>query len=513
MRFRLVPALALALCFVCFTGCGGDGQSPRTLYRLIHAVADGGPVDVWLEGNRTKLFEAVAYKDVTEARTLAPGIYNFQLRPAGAAGSTAPIAESGPVEIDDDGGAFTFIAVGLLDVDEPDPDAARILAIEHEFGPMEDLMSVARFVHAAPGAPTLDVELDDNDPDPDDDNDSLVEDLERYTASDPIGVPVDSEDREQVRCYDSELDEFLTAFTTPLLTDQGRYLMIFLGSLEASPRESSAFEMLVVGDDGSVWTVKQNPRIYLMNTVADAPSIDAHFRWLDPQGAPIGIPEELENGLLFGDLGGESAISLVMEPGNYEFSFTIPEDNPYPTVQPLLGSGTTGALLAGQQYLFCVSGRADQTWPFQLVRAQELFSLDQVEPENQDLWRIVHAAPDLTSVVLGRVVNNTFFQMPEFPNAISAGDATAPEGTNIGLAEFALAVVRQTLTDQFGIWDVEPEPGARQFVVLLGSLDGSPAPETFERVRLTTVDTTVMPWALMEHFPIGDPANDPPDPE
>jgi len=514
MRFRLVPFLAFAILFSTLSGCGSGQQKPRTRIRLIHTIVDGGAVDVWLEGNRTKLYENVAYKDVTLAKTLAPGTYNFQIRPAFASSSTDPVAESGPVVIDDDGGAFTLIAAGLVGVDAADPDAARVLAIDHEFGPTGEMTALARFVHVAPGVPTLDVTVDDNDPEPDDDSDQIVSDLERYTASDPVGTPVDADDPEQVQCFDADLDEFLTSFTSPRLMDQGRYLVLFLGGLTVSPREHGAFEMLVVGDDGSVVCVKQNPRIYLMNTVADAPLIDAQYRMIDVFGLPIGLPMPLEDNLVFGDLGGDLSVSLVIEPGNYEFAFTIPEDNPFPTVQGLLGAGETGALLAGQQYLFCVSGRADQTWPFELIRAQELFDLDQVEPETQDLWRIVHSAPDLTSVVLGRIVANVFEPMPEFPLAISPGNTTAPAGTNVGVLDFVLAIVRQNLIDQFGLWEIVAEPAARQFVVLLGSLDGTPTPGTFERVRLTYVDTTSQPWSLFEHFPIGDPANDPPpDPE
>lgn len=270
MRFRLVPVLATALLLVFLAGCGSGKQKPRTLIRLIHAVADADAIDVWIEGNRTKLYENVAYKDVTAVVTLAPGTYNFQIRPAFASSGTDPVAESGPVEIDDDGGAFTLIAAGLVGVPDADPDEARVLAIDHEFGPTGMLKAIARFVHAAPGAPTLDVTVDDNDPAPDDDEDQLVSDLERYTTSDPVGLLIDADDPEQVRCFDADTDEFLTAFTSSRLMDQGRYLVIFLGSLTVSPREHASFEMLVVGDDGSVICIKQNPRIYLMNTVADS---------------------------------------------------------------------------------------------------------------------------------------------------------------------------------------------------------------------------------------------------
>ena len=91
--------------------------------------------------------------------------------------------------------------------------------------------------------------------------------------------------------------------------------------------------------------------------------------------------------------------------------------------------------------------------------------------------------------------------------------SSPPEVTDIGLAEFVFAIVRQTLTDEFGLWDIVPEPAARRFVVLLGSKDGSPEPDAFERVRLTSVDTTTMPWTKMDYFPIGDPANEPAEPQ
>ena len=62
---RIRIALAQTISLVALTGCGGGQKKPRTMIRLIHTIYDGGAVDVWMEGNRTKLYENVAYKDVT----------------------------------------------------------------------------------------------------------------------------------------------------------------------------------------------------------------------------------------------------------------------------------------------------------------------------------------------------------------------------------------------------------------------------------------------------------------
>ncbi|MHC4956433.1 MAG: DUF4397 domain-containing protein [Planctomycetota bacterium] len=509
MRYRPVLFVAIAVLSLGIFGCGSGNQDKRTSIRLVHAIADLGPIDIWLQGNKTKLYENVSYQTVTNTLTLAPGTYNFQVRPAFASSSTAPVAQSGPIEIDEGGGSATIVAAGLIDVPEADPNEARVLALMHNFTTVSQVQAVARFVHAAPGAPDLDLRVENDERVLVEHDDQEVLGLARYTSSDPAGIPVDANDPEQLLVFAATTTDLLSSFTTPLLADQGQYFVIFIGSIEASPRDTDAFEIMVVDQLSNVRIVKQNPRLYVMNTVADAPLISSQYRRLDPEGVPIGIPEPLLADLPFGELGNAESKSILLPPGRYEFTFTIPEDNPFPTVQPLLGAGDTGELLAGEQYLVCASGRADQTFPFELITAEEKFDLNVVNPETKSFWRIVHSAPDLTSVVLGEIINNEFFQLPEFPTAISPGQTTEPTGTDIGILSFFLAIVRQADTEEFGIWDVEPEPEARDFVVLLGSKDATPEPpESIEHVRLIFVDTTMQPWSTETQDPLPVPIPD-----
>ena len=299
----------------------------------------------------------------------------------------------------------------------------------------------------------------------------------------------------------------MRGFTTGPLPIEGEFFVVFLGSLSVAPNAQGGFEILVADKDGGFRIIKQNPRLYMMNTVADSITpdqtyaLDASVRLLDSEGVPVGIPIPIETNLLYGDLGGDSGASILMPPGEYEFTFQVPG------AEFALGSERSGALEPGEQYLVTIGGRQDDTWPFKAVFTKEAFDktalVEELADENR--WTIVHQAPDLEAVFFGLWINNETLPWATFPDSIQYGEVTGPpEGRDIGLDSFVLSVVKQDNTDQFGLWDITPVADAYQFVVLLGSIDPQ-LPATIldwdNFPQLTFVDTTTQPWTTTDQFP------------
>jgi len=510
MKFRILLTLVVASFCALLPACGSPSDKTRVTVRLVHAVTNGGAVDIWIQGRDTKLYENVQFRTVTLALSLKPGTYVFEVYRAFDSRSEDPLFVTNPLTLEAGTPRATLVATGLAGVDPMDPNAPRIITVSDGFSNLAEVEPLVRFVHAATGAPNLDLTIDDDDPlgGGDDDQDGIVLDLPQYGTSAPEGLPVDAEDPEQLLVLDADTDALLTSFTVPALRESGRYLVIFLGSLAVSPRRTEGFDLMIVDEESNVVTVQQNPRVYIMNAVADAPLINGVYQRLDPQLEPISLPAVLDIDFAFGALGGVSGTSIMLAPGNYEFAFDVPVTNPFPTVQPLLGSGVTDLLVAGEQYLFCVNGRADQTFPFQLVRASDKFDLDDPLAADMSLWRFVHAAPDATAVVLGQIVQTVFSALAGFPTSIVVGGTPDPIGVDVGIDEFGLVIARETDLEQFGAWPVDPTDGGREFVVLLGSTFGTPLPDTIADIRLVFVDTNVQPWTTAELFPLA-PAPDP----
>ncbi len=65
----------------------GDGA----MLRIVHASPNAPAVDVYAEGVAEPLVQNLAYTTTTPYLDLAPGVYNVQLRAAGAS-PTSPIA-------------------------------------------------------------------------------------------------------------------------------------------------------------------------------------------------------------------------------------------------------------------------------------------------------------------------------------------------------------------------------------------------------------------------------------
>ena len=489
MRYRFaILLLALA------AACGEPADRRRITIQFIHAVPDGVAVDIWIEGKTPKLFQDVGFASATSFIGLEPGTYNFQLRTVRAPETAPVIAETGDVVLDERGTKFTVIFGGLTSASALDPDALRLDVYQHEFEEADQSKARIRLVHNAPGEPTFDIAVRD---------DTYVG-LEIYTASDGAGIQIDADFREQLLVEDNGTGALLTAFTTRLLPSDGEFFVVFLGSMQVAPREDAGFRILVADKKGGFEVLRQNPRLYMMNAVADSLTLsntyalNASYKLLDDDGVPFGFPIPLEQNLLYGDLGGDSGASLLIPPGEYEFTFHVVDD-PDP-----LGSALPGPLLRGEQYMVTIGGRQDGTWPFSALFSAERFDTTFKGTGTEDLWRIVHQAPDVQAVFLGEVINNAFEPLPQYPDSISYTTVDLPPGTDIGIDPFSLAIVRENQIDQFGIWEIVPVPDACRFVVLLGSIDPQlriDIPGFDNTPQLSFIDTTTQPWTLTEQFP------------
>lgn len=483
MKFP-IRFLALLCLFFVPIACGDGSDRRRVTIRLIHAVPDGIEVDVYVSGQNPRLFENIAYATSTSFRSLKPGTYTFTLRASGSPSNSTPLLVSKPIMLPEPGTTWTLVFAGLASAPAADPDELRVLALQHMFDPTRATDAVVRIVHAAPGEPVLDLEVRDLG-----ETDSYVG-LEPYTATDGEGIAITPSFVAQMLIRDNVSSNLLTTLSAPALPDLGEFFLVLLGSLSEPADTAGGFQMLIADNSGAFNLVLQNPRVSILNTVADATAIDGVYRNLDINGDPINLPMPLDTTIGFGELGGDAGTSLFFPPGEYEFTFFVAGGT------AVIGSAKTGPLMAGGQYLAVVEGRADETWPFNLQVVRDMFDRGNHGTASENRWRVLHAAPDLTSVFFGEVINTIFQPLPEFPDAISYGDSTEPLGIDMGTSIFSLVIARQNMVDQFGIWDIVPVPDGLEFVILAGSIDGvSPEP------RLFFVDTSEQPWTIASQLP------------
>lgn len=120
--------------------------------RIGHCVPDAPDVDVRVDGEIA--FEGVAFGDVTDYADLPSGSHEVAIS---AHGETDPVLEA---TLDLDGETvYTALATGTLDAS----DIAATVMTDAP-GKVADGMCHARFVHASPDAPAVDVRVADGGP-------------------------------------------------------------------------------------------------------------------------------------------------------------------------------------------------------------------------------------------------------------------------------------------------------------------------------------------------------------
>jgi hypothetical protein len=120
--------------------------------RIGHCVPDAPDVDVRVDGEIA--FEGVAFTDVTDYATLPSGSHEVAIS---AHGETDPVLEAA-LDLDEDT-SYTALATGILAED----DIAATVMMDAP-GKIASGMCHARFAHASPDAPAVDVRVADDGP-------------------------------------------------------------------------------------------------------------------------------------------------------------------------------------------------------------------------------------------------------------------------------------------------------------------------------------------------------------
>lgn len=444
----------------------GPNPNPATAQlRVVHASPDAPAVDIYAAGSTQPLLQAVAYGEVTAFLNVPEGTYNIEIRPAGAASSTAPVFETGDLTLSEND-VVTAIATGFLGSSDPDREF-RVLPLFESFDPAASGFARVRIVHASPDAPSVAVDVG-NDGSPE------IASLARFEDTGTAGVELPAGNELQIGILAGSPLASVTAFTTPALPSGGELLVIAVGSLEDLAREETGFALLAVGDQGAIGLIRQNPVVYALHAGPDAPAVDV-----------FAGSAELIDDLAFQGLSG----ALRVPPASYTLDiFPHQPGSTRPAGTPA-GSFATPELEAGQRYLAVATGflNPDATGeePFTLLALRDDLELD------SGAARIVavHASPDAPAVDIGTVSGSTIDQVV-FSDLAFAGSEPAA-GAQVPAASLTLGVAPTGNTNPVATFDVTTATGLRAFAIAVGALAPDAGEEAF---RLILVNTSVWPW-------------------
>ena len=494
-RFGWIGLLAATAAFGSMAGCSDDETTPApgtptpqptttspppsgptAQVRVVHASPDAPAVDVYVEGQNEPVVKGAKFGDATAFLTVPAGSYNFQLRPAGAAATTAPVYQTGALEVPA-GAKITAIASGLLASSE-DASKFRVLALADAFKGAADKATV-RIVHGSADAPTVGIDVGNDDPAAPE-----VAALERFkdTGADGIQLPADTELQVGIAAGGARV----TAFTTPKLPAGSELYLIATGLVGKLPREADGFSILAVGPSGAIGFVKQNPTVYALHASPDAPAVDVY-------AGPAEVIDNL-------DYAGLSA-PLQLPPGEYTLDFyaATPGATPKPASAPA-ATAKTPALEPGQRYLAVATGfllrglPANDPKTFRLAAFAEGFDTSDA---TKAFVRLVHASPDAPAVDVSAVASGALAEPRPYVNVAfgAASDAKGaglppPAGSNllpIGVAATGTAGIVAT----FELPNTVLTPGTRAFAVAAGAFAPQGNEKTF---GLIAVETKAWPW-------------------
>jgi hypothetical protein len=234
----------------------------------------------------------------------------------------------------------------------------------------------------------------------------------------------------------------------------------------------------VVGPEGSLGFIKQNPVVYALHGSPDAPAVDIY----------AGENLLVEN-IAFGDL---SSAVQVPPADFYVLDFyptgTGPGD---PTA-----SFPTPALAAGGAYLAVAAGELapeDTDEEFTLLAFEELF-------ETTDVSRVraVHASGDAPAVDIGSVDSATGdLSVVVFEN-LAFGQASDGVGAELPVGDLTLGVAATGDATPAATFDVTTTAGLQTFAVAVGALAPDAGDASF---RLILVVASANPWIGAEVLP------------
>jgi hypothetical protein len=425
--------------------------------RAIHAAAGVGAVDLYLAGEGAPVVEGLDYAEASPWIDVSMPSVTFEVRVAGESAESEPLYVSDPIAVD--GARVNAVAGGTLDA-ESDDAAFRLLAIAEDWGASLAGRARARVVHAGPDAPTLTVgEVT----------------VPRFESSDAEGFALElAGDRLQV---DDDAANGLTSFTTPAVADGDEVLFIAAGELQRLAREDAGFVLLMVGREGVLGVVRQDPELFLVHG----------SRELVPVVFCAG-EDNLAANVAYGEL--ESG---RVSPGTYDMSLYS-----YPGGcvgrQDLLSTNTTGELEAGGRYLVLATGEPNpepQEAGVQAATFTDAFSLG----ETDALVRFVHGA-SYTEIFVGSVIDGQIPAINVYTDAIEWRDESdevplMPSQYILGVANAGMGAM-PPLTPLYTV-QFDALPGARQWVIAAG--DATPDSKEEGGLQALVVDTTPPQWS------------------
>jgi hypothetical protein len=299
----------------------------------------------------------------------------------------------------------------------------------------------------------------------------------RFAELGPEGVPLPAGVSLQIGVQTAN-NAPVTAFTTPELPDGGELFVIATGQLSRLPRENSGFSLLVVGPQGTIGFIRQNPTVYVLHAAPDAPNVDVCALFTPllkdvPYGAmaPIQVP-----------------------PGAYVLSiFAAPSD--------CLGIPAsfqmTPNLTAGNRYLAAATGELtpeDGDPAFKLATYIDQFPL--LDNDNT-VFRAVHAA-SAPAVDVGVVTNGVIEAVDVLVKNLVWPQQSALRTVVPGLYEFGVAATGIAPLLPLAIFDLQIVPDVRAFVVAAGALSPAPGEKPF---GLIVVDTKNDGWTATSIAP------------
>jgi hypothetical protein len=454
-------------------GCQGGSSAPGAVFsadtvsataqlRVVHASATSSAFDIYADGTDSPLFAGVAFGSASAYVSLPVGTVKLVIRTAGSAANSTPLFVSDPVTLTE-GARVTTVAAGLLGTTAATLKF-RVQALVEQFAPAAPGQARVRFLNDSYGIAQVGFDLD---------ADGTTESplLDRFGDSGAEGIAVSARcTKRQLALATGTPAKRLTGFTLPetALTEGAELLVITAGLPTFTPREQRGLQLVIVDASGAK-IVKQNPSVYLLNTVADGQPVDL-FTYVDP-ATFIANPRSVQ-GLAYGKL--SSAVQVPPTSWGMVVFLTESGDGGENDVGQILQGKLTEKLEAGERYLLVASGFQHSR---QIGGARPYVSLDlyrdgfTTAQSGAGRLRVIQASGGAPALEVGRTppgVDQFATLDPSF-SGLTWKQATAVEGVVAPTAPLNPAVreVGTTAARRFGFSALKSTD--RSFAVVAGA--------------------------------------------
>jgi hypothetical protein len=460
------------------------GMAPMGSVRFLNASPLAGSLDVYLHGQTSPVMSGVPYGRASDPVALPVGSIQLDVRQAGAPATAAPLFVSDPIAIIEHG-SITAIGAGLPATDPLNPPPAtsafRITSVDDVFAAAAPGKVRVRVFDAMYSLAAVAVDLGD-------DASFELASLGRFTVSDAAGLDVAAGSDLAVGIVNTDAAHTrVGSFVVPAaaLTSGASLYLVVAGLSTFPPRDPRGATIIVTSPPGggAARAVRPNPVIYWLAASPDAAGIDGY----------LGSSKAFGN-LAFGKLG-----SSVVPATAAGYTLDIRTAGADPASAPL-ASLSTGALVAGQQYLAVVTGLVTPASTTDAL-ALRVYRDDTLDSNDFGRMRIINAAVGAGTIDAGRYTTAgapTWVDVTDF-DAIPAGGASAASGTTLDTSIVPAPVTlgaRLSATPAMALrFDTIPglNPFDRFFGVLAGAWlpTGSQAPARYIIVKTAAIT----PWS------------------